>query len=157
MQNLLRKGQVFRCAKFKNLLGTLVQPHLKKYYVDFNKLHFDSWASKTTVYWTEYNTDGWKKDHQDTVNLAIHDDDIVNKNFVVMKVSLTGGGTGHGLHDTYPDGHHIAAKEIGGAERTVSFFQTGCFRDLIPPQDIELISGPKDKEVELKLIWEEND
>lgn len=27
--------------------------------------------------------------------------------YVVYKTSIDGGGTGHGPHDVYPDGHHV--------------------------------------------------
>ena len=32
--------------------------------------------------------------------------------YVVIKTSHEGGGTGMGPHDIYPDGHHIYAKKL---------------------------------------------
>lgn len=56
--------------------------------------------------------------------------------YVVVKTTFDGGGTGHGDHDVYPDGHHIHARKIVEnelkGEKEVSnfeieFYQSGCF------------------------------
>jgi hypothetical protein len=37
--------------------------------------------------------------------------------FVVTRAELTGGGTGHGSHDVYPDGWQVTARELARDER----------------------------------------
>jgi hypothetical protein len=56
--------------------------------------------------------------------------------FVVIKTTFDGGGTGHGAHDVYPDGHHVFCKALKDGEYDengieVSFYQSGCFRCMI--------------------------
>lgn len=59
-------------------------------------------------------------------------------NFVVVRTAMTGGGTGHGPGDIYPDGYEVTVKRLVGdgtydpnGEELV-FFQTGCFNCMIP-------------------------
>jgi hypothetical protein len=72
----------------------------------------------------------------------------------VEKVSKTGGGTGMGAHDIYPDGHHVVASCVGlqvsgrdcrdrGATggHTLEFFQSGCFNGLVPPSAVQLLNA----------------
>lgn len=67
--------------------------------------------------------------------------------FIVVKTAYTGGGTGHGPHDVYPDGHQIKllpvtiretkkAKKIVGIDidnraREREYFQSGSFSNMI--------------------------
>lgn len=55
--------------------------------------------------------------------------------YIVYDTALTGGGTGHGPHDVYPDGHRVFCVQIGTGTK-VDFYQTGHFtamiRDLQP-------------------------
>ncbi len=60
--------------------------------------------------------------------------------FVVIDTAFTGGGTGMGPHDTYPNGHEVTCKRLVGGEYDangveVSFYQSGCFTAMI--KDIE--------------------
>lgn len=62
--------------------------------------------------------------------------------YVVVNTALTGGGTGMGSHDTYPDGWHVIAKKLKNGEYdndglTIEFYQSGCFSAMLP--DIEPI------------------
>jgi hypothetical protein len=52
--------------------------------------------------------------------------------YVVVSTALTGGGTGHGPHDVYPDGWYVTAKKLKGEKydskgKEISFYQSGCF------------------------------
>lgn len=50
--------------------------------------------------------------------------------YIVTKTANDGGGTGHGPHDVYPDGHHVWCESIGESWDTkiaVDFYQSGCF------------------------------
>ena len=69
--------------------------------------------------------------------------------YVVTKTSFSGGGTGHGPHDIYPDGHHVIAKQLddnrdydeNGLE--INFYQSGCFTAMIYAKDIEKVGSKK--------------
>lgn len=50
--------------------------------------------------------------------------------YVVVKTIVHGGGTGHGPHDVYPDGHHVYCESVAGG-RKIDFYQTGCFTAMI--------------------------
>ena len=65
--------------------------------------------------------------------------------FLVVKTSLEGGGTGMGPHDVYPDGHHVICKRLNvdgtynedGEE--ISFYQSGSFTAMITKDEIQSI------------------
>lgn len=50
--------------------------------------------------------------------------------YIVIKTGVTGGGTGHGANDVYPDGYKVTCKRED-EEYTVSFYQSGCFTAMI--------------------------
>ena len=67
--------------------------------------------------------------------------------FVVIKTTFDGGGTGHGRHDVYPDGHHVFCKALKNGEYDengieISFYQSGCFTcmitDITPIRDMKM-------------------
>lgn len=52
--------------------------------------------------------------------------------YVVTNAGYSGGGTGHGPHDVYPDGWHVEAKKLKNGKfdekgEEISFYQSGCF------------------------------
>lgn len=63
--------------------------------------------------------------------------------FVVERTSFDGGGTGHGRHDVYPDGHHVWVRMLGddGAYDpngdSISFYTSGDFTGQIDPKAID--------------------
>ena len=57
--------------------------------------------------------------------------------YVVYKTASEGGGTGHGPHDIFPDGHHVYCERIGKPPTRVDFYQSGCFTAMI--EDIKPI------------------
>ncbi|WPS85658.1 hypothetical protein SMD22_00975 (plasmid) [Brevibacillus halotolerans] len=64
--------------------------------------------------------------------------------YVVIHTELSGGGFGHGIYDEYPDGHKVKCKKLkdghfdpNGIE--VSFYQSGCFSNMITPDMIKPI------------------
>ncbi len=75
--------------------------------------------------------------------------DLNNKighHWVVVETSMTGGGTGHGPHDVFPDGHEVIIKLLNYSDKSllnghhsIRFYQSGCFTGLILPKEIELI------------------
>lgn len=54
--------------------------------------------------------------------------------YIVVKTVMDGGGTGHGPHDLYPDGHHVYCERTHDRMK-IDFYQTGCFTAMIT--DIE--------------------
>lgn len=56
---------------------------------------------------------------------------------VVERTAMTGGGTGHDLHDVYPDGWEVRARVLNKdgtynpKGRVVCFYQSGCFNCMI--------------------------
>lgn len=63
--------------------------------------------------------------------------DYLRGQYVVVKTSFGGGGTGHGGHDVYPDGHRVFCEKTDGSKHRVDFYQTGCFTAMIP--EIEVV------------------
>ena len=55
--------------------------------------------------------------------------------YIVYKTANDGGGTGHGPHDVYPDGHHVWCVKADDHSVKVDFYQSGCFTAMI--KDIE--------------------
>ena len=58
--------------------------------------------------------------------------------WVVVSTCLTGGGTGHGPHDVYPDGHQLTLRllkpdsdQIVWSRKAQQFYQSGCFVDAV--------------------------
>ena len=63
--------------------------------------------------------------------------------YVVIKTSYEGGGTGHGPGDVYPDGHRVIATKLQNGKwkkegEEISFYQSGCFTAMINPMQIAL-------------------
>lgn len=50
--------------------------------------------------------------------------------YIVTSTSFSGGGTGHGPHDVYPNGHLVKCTSVDGFH-VVSFYQSGCFTAMI--------------------------
>lgn len=74
--------------------------------------------------------------------------DYLAGKYIVYKTAMDGGGTGHGPHDVYPDGHHVYCENVETKER-VDFYQSGCFTCMIA--DIKPIGKAK-----LKWVVEDN-
>ncbi len=62
----------------------------------------------------------------------------------VLSCELTGGGCAHGPHDTYADGHYVTAVSVSAPRQVVTFYQSGDFRGIRRPVDVEWIDGPPD-------------
>lgn len=63
--------------------------------------------------------------------------------YVVVSAELSGGGTGHGLHDVYPDGWHVTAVPLGTSVEFIPmsrivFYQSGCFTSDVMPAPVIL-------------------
>jgi hypothetical protein len=79
--------------------------------------------------------------------------------WLVIDTAMTGGGTGHGPHDVYPDGHEVTIQMLPYGTRipdpkyTIKFYQTGCFHNLIEPKEIELM---KSLNLRVEYSWQED-
>ena len=60
----------------------------------------------------------------------------------VLYTKMTGGGTGHGPGDVYPDGWEVTAVKAHAPYQgfQIRFFQSGCFTCMIKPEQIELVN-----------------
>jgi hypothetical protein len=76
--------------------------------------------------------------------------DFLVGRYVVTKTQETGGGTGHGPHDVYPDGHHITAQNLEHKLIKVTFYQSGSFTAMIEPHEIQAVGKAKIRWVEQK-------
>ena len=68
--------------------------------------------------------------------------------YVVVKTTFSGGGTGHGPHDVFPDGHHVYCEKLIPPDLPsyehhehwkLDFYQTGCFTAMIEEDEIEVV------------------
>lgn len=110
-QELLQEGDVFRLEPGDTVYALVPQHFL---------------ASNTRGDWTV---------RRGKVTVGGEFDYLVGE-YLVTKTAMTGGGTGHGPHDVFPDGHQVTAVKLPtkGAPsyvkqvpHEVSFAQTGCF------------------------------
>jgi len=51
--------------------------------------------------------------------------------YIVYKTTFDGGGTGHGPHDIYPNGHHVYCVKEDDRTIKIDFYQSGCFTAMI--------------------------
>jgi hypothetical protein len=65
------------------------------------------------------------------VTIADHFGHLAGR-YVVYKTAMDGGGTGHGQHDVYPNGHHVFAERLDDPSVRVDFYQSGCFTAMLP-------------------------
>ena len=56
--------------------------------------------------------------------------------YIVTKTAMEGGGTGHGPHDVYPDGHHVFCQHADHPHIKVDFYQSGCFGCVIQKPEV---------------------
>ncbi|MDO4282726.1 MAG: hypothetical protein Q4D02_03740 [Clostridia bacterium] len=73
-----------------------------------------------------------------------YDASILEGEYIVVKTENSDGGTGMRSHDIYSDGWRVFAKKmkdgkIDSEGIEVSFYQTGAFTAMIPPETIEII------------------
>ena len=65
--------------------------------------------------------------------------------WVVERTAMTGGGTGHGPHDIYPDGWHVTARRLTATGAydptgvTTKFYQSGCFTNMVMPHEVVVV------------------
>jgi hypothetical protein len=128
-------GQVAADEKYKHLVRYNSDTERDDPYVVFSRLHTEDYTTVTVVYWKETNEDGWYRDRQTELSTKCTDATLTEATWVVTKTQLTGGGNNGRPYDDYPDGHRVVARRVGGTE-IVEFYQSGCFRGMILPEEI---------------------
>lgn len=112
---LLKEGDIIELVK-----GHKVYTQLPKHAVYINSLG-DFSTTETDIKIGDECQGGFKTDY------------LAGK-YIVIKTSVSGGGTGHGSHDVYPDGHCVFCEKIVNKNDhpiTVYFYQTGAFTAMI--------------------------
>jgi hypothetical protein len=71
------------------------------------------------------------------------DTDFLVGRYIVVRTAMTGGGTGHGPHDVFPDGWSVTARMVGRMHQEVSFYQSGCFTAM--NEEVEVVGKAKQK------------
>lgn len=96
----------------------------------------------------------WDPEEDGSYHLSEFPNNCANGNeWLVIKTEMTGGGNGHGLHDTYPDGYEVTVVMLFGnklSNNKLKFYQNGCFMGIVEPKEINLIRKMKLKTTE---IW----
>jgi hypothetical protein len=67
--------------------------------------------------------------------------DMRKQVFVVTSTEMSGGGTGMGPHDVFPDGWGVHAVAESDPSFEVFFRQSGCFCNIIPPEMLHEVHG----------------
>ncbi len=122
-KKFLQRGHVF---EIKN--GHKIQISLPQKYVYSNVSPSHRDAEKLTNTTIEVG-----KKQSRSKGAHSFDTSIFVGEYVVINTAHGGGGTGHGPHDVYPDGHGVTAKKLkqdgswddNGLE--IFFYQSGCF------------------------------
>jgi len=65
-------------------------------------------------------------DTSSILTLSEHNTEFLGK-FIVTHTTFDGGGTGHGSHDVYPDGHHVWCVSAANNDIKIDFYQSGSF------------------------------
>lgn len=82
---------------------------------------------------------------QSTIKLSKSEIFVIEEGeFVVIRTSYEGGGTGMGPHDVYPDGHRVYCKKLKDGKYDadgieINFYQSGCFTAIIEPKHLSVI------------------
>ena len=142
MDRLLKKGDVFTVRR---LLPGLCWVHEHEF-VDEKLVATKGLVTidyNTEVHWTEHQkkAGGWEREVERV--LDIDASAFASDRWKVESTRLTGGGTGMGPHDVYPDGHYVEAKSLNHKGVRLVFYQTGAFIPEILPPDIDLVKGKR--------------
>ena len=106
------------------------------------------------------NCDGkpWdKKTHAvDSYGKGEDELDLAEALWLVKATEMSGGGTGHGPHDVYPDGWGVRAARVtaDGDEtgETIFFRQSGCFNNMLEEDEVEVVGVSKGSRHNLALM-----
>lgn len=149
MKHVLYPGQQFRFLPFSEYGGPAVLPNIlhEASYDSDRRLIADKTRAHTASAYEGIVVQGGGEHDGRKVQLRMQwTPDTV---WTVVDTDFTGGGTGMGVHDVYPDGHFVTAKGNGGV--TLTFYQSGCFNGLVPPHGVELLNG--DTRPDVSKVW----
>jgi hypothetical protein len=74
----------------------------------------------------------------------LYNTDKFEAEYVVINTEITGGGTGMGHYDVFPDGYKVVCKKLFKGQyyekgEIISFYQSGCFTAVIRPEELQPI------------------
>lgn len=139
MDRLLKQGDVFMFDGKVNLIGEVVHSPPG---VNFDRLSTTNVGDGVVaVMKHETKPGGWERTSWVKVDTKAPDKYRSSK-WRVLTTCMTGGGTGHGPGDVYPDGHRVEAQRVGRVEK-VYFYQTGCFIGMVDQKDVKLVREKK--------------
>lgn len=97
----------------------------------------------------------WRKNRDGSYHLS-SGPTVSGNEWLVIETKMTGGGTGHGPHDVFPDGHEVTIQMLNYGNKpdtslTLKFYQNGCFINMIPPENIKWIKTLKKG---VTVVWE---
>lgn len=130
-EDFLEEGDVFYIKKGMQIHAEIPEMFIYQNLRDSKKLA----STVITVGEVRDNTKGKKLDTKKFEGL-----------YLVERTEDTGGGTGNGMGDYYPDGHKVSAIKLSktgeySPDKTkISFYQSGCFSGMILPNDVEVVA-----------------
>ncbi len=111
MSAFLQEGDVFELME-----GDTVYMRIPHHFIYANEVGEFGSTSKTHV----------------TIGSASFPTKFMLGRWICIATEMTGGGTGHGSHDIYPNGHLVKALHSVHTHLRCSFYQSGSFRAMIP-------------------------
>lgn len=76
--------------------------------------------------------------------------------WVVTGTEMSGGGTGHGPHDVYPDGHGVKAVRVNedgeATGETIFFRQSGSFNNMLEEGEVQVVGTVTGRRYNLALM-----
>lgn len=125
----LQEGDVFEVNEGMEVYAEIPERFIASNIKDSEKRR----EARVTVGRTFKNRYGEIGEELEEVEGDVYPTDYLIGEYVVINTEMTGGGTGHGPHDVYPDGWKVLAKKLSeGGEWDhdgvhISFYQSGSF------------------------------
>lgn len=152
MKRTLLEGDVFQTPELGNVHYEGVTSEHKAPTANKKVLELGHPYSLTCT-WNELDEKEFTKKHRNVkVPVGVGKKNrtrLANSKWLVVKTEMTGGGTGHGPNDVYPDGHKVTAIRLNDDDsysennQTVQFWQTGSFNSMIEIDQIRLLGTMK--------------
>lgn len=139
-------GDVIRASEFEYGYYSYIHEdeHL---HIDKSRIFVDGETKSRPIQFRKPGTPWDKPAEYFSADIGAYDPSRGEALFVVERAEMTGGGTGHGAHDVYPDGWNIAARRLhqdgtyNPKGEVINFYQSGSFTGLIP--EVEVVDRMK--------------
>lgn len=141
MGDLLQRGDRFKLPlNIRTQLRYLTDDIDGKLHLDKTRLKYDGFGNGIVAYTERKEKDGWEMSKQSYINTAVPTKRFADVVWEVHHTTYDGGGTGHGPHDVYPDGHHVWAEAtLNGSVVSFDFYQSGCFNGVDDLREVEVL------------------